>query len=383
MNKPAPPPTLITSNQQFAEICARLQEAGVAAMDTEFERIRTYHAQLALLQLGIDADQCWLIDPLAIDDWAPLQALLADPHTVKLLHSCEEDVELLARVADVHPQNVFDTQVASAFAGYGYSPGYNKLVEAILGHQLAKGEQRSDWMRRPLSDSQLHYARADVEYLPALYAHLVERLEQRGFMAWCQAECAEIIARRLHQGPLFDARNFRNARQLSPQQLAAVQLLGEWREQQARQQDLPRNWLFKDEELLAIVEAAPQDCDALLAIPGIRRTRGAQKAEELLQLLQQGAATPDADCPVPHDLPTTAQSRSMVQPLMECARKRATELQLPPELLAPRKRIQALVNGGFPAGPWELPDSLQGWRAEAVGGQLLAQLDAAAPGAGT
>lgn len=368
----APP---VSDDAAVADICARLRAAGIAALDTEFERVRTFHAQLALLQLGISDRQHWLIDPLGREDWTPLGELLADPDTVKILHSCEEDVELLARVTGSHPQNVFDTQVAAAFAGYGFSPGYNRLVEAVLGVQLAKGQQRSDWMQRPLSAAQLRYARADVEYLPALYEHLLERVGGRGYSAWFEAECREIIDRRLSDNAGFEVANFRNARALTPQQRAAVQRLGEWREQTARERDLPRNWLFRDEDLLAIVEAWPATVDELRRVPGMRRARAMRDAGELLGMLAGARDLPDADCPMLPDLPPPGQIRRIVQALMEKTRQRARDLDLPPELLAPRKRVQALVLRGYPRGPWTLPPSLRGWREEAVGPLLLAAVE--------
>ena len=67
----------------------------------------------------------------------------------------DEDLELLKLLMDTVPIRVFDTQLASAFAGYGYSLGYRDLVLELLGATLDKGETRSDWCRRPLSATQL------------------------------------------------------------------------------------------------------------------------------------------------------------------------------------------------------------------------------------
>ncbi len=372
---------LITDDATFADICRQLTNAGIAALDTEFERVRTYHAQIGLLQLGINETHCWLVDPLEISDWSPLRELLEDAATVKLLHSCEEDVELLARLTGSTPRNILDTQVAAAFAGLGFSAGYGKLVEKALGVSLEKGEQRSDWMRRPLSAAQLRYARADVAHLPALYEKLQGLLAARGHTEWCRAECEEIVANRLRERELFDATRFRDARKLTRQQLAAVQLLGEWREQTAIERDLPRNWVLKDDELLALVVSNPDTPESLRRIPDLQRSTRDRNSVRLLALLAEAARTPEADCPEVPDFPNSAQTRKLVQRLMDVARARARELDLPPELLAPRRRVQALVNTGFPDGPWSLPASLAGWRAEAVGEALLNALDRSQEGA--
>lgn len=359
---------------ELPRICARLQADGVAALDTEFERTKTYFAQFALLQLAGADGRAELVDPLRCTDWSALSGLLEDADTPKLLHSCEEDVELLARVTGARPRNVFDTQVAAAFCGYGFSNGYNRLVEKVFGESLPKGAQRSDWMQRPLSVEQMQYARADVTHLPALHAHLAERLQGNGYTDWCAAECEQIVARRLDQSATFDCRQFRGAGSLSPRQLAALQLLGEWREQQAVALDRPRNWIARDEHLQALVEADPADAQSLRAIPALEKTRLRKQADAVLGMLQQARAMPLDACPVALRPPPAGETRRLTQELMGVVRARAEALNLPPELLAPRKRVQALVNGGYPDGPWQLPASLRGWREEAVGQLLLEKL---------
>ena len=131
-------------------------------MDTEFIRERTYWPQLALVQIalgeanGVAADEdILLVDPLAPGMCEALAPLLADPTVLKIMHSASEDLVAFRHACGVLPAPLFDTQVAAALAGVGGGMGYQKLVQAVTGVALEKGETRSDWLRRPLSASQL------------------------------------------------------------------------------------------------------------------------------------------------------------------------------------------------------------------------------------
>ena len=76
---------------------------------------------------------------------------------VAVLHAAEQDLEVLERVCGTVPGKLFDTQVAAGFLGQ-VSASLVNLVERILGIRLLKGDQLTDWTRRPLSAGQLAYA---------------------------------------------------------------------------------------------------------------------------------------------------------------------------------------------------------------------------------
>jgi hypothetical protein len=119
----------------------------VLALDTEFMRVRTFHAQAALFQL-FDGEQCHLVDPLAIEDLSALADVLSDTSVTKIMHSCSEDLEVCARRLGALPDPLIDTQVLAAFCGHGLSIGYQRLVGLELGIELEKSETRTDWLQR-------------------------------------------------------------------------------------------------------------------------------------------------------------------------------------------------------------------------------------------
>ncbi len=88
---------------------------------------------------------------------------------VKVLHACSEDLEVLLRLTGKLPQPLFDTQLAAGYLNLGFSMGYSRLVQEVLGIELPKGETRSDWLQRPLSETQVSYAAEDAVHLAELF----------------------------------------------------------------------------------------------------------------------------------------------------------------------------------------------------------------------
>ena len=158
---------IIRSADELTAFIDAIGRTGWVAMDTEFLRERTYAPELCLIQAAND-ELTGCIDPLALDDLSALGALLADPAVVKIFHSCRQDLEALDTRTAIRAGNLYDTQLAAAFCGYGDQASYAALVEAVCGVRLPKSHTRTDWSRRPLSGAQLEYAMDDVKYLSPL-----------------------------------------------------------------------------------------------------------------------------------------------------------------------------------------------------------------------
>jgi hypothetical protein len=151
----------IRDNDSLGQHCAEWQHLPFVALDTEFMRVDTFYPIAGLIQIG-DGERAYLIDPLTIDNWQPLAALLENPAVVKVLHACSEDLEVLLRLTGSLPAPLFDTQLAAAYLNLGFSMGYSRLVKEVLDLDLPKGETRSDWLQRPLSETQISYAAEDA-----------------------------------------------------------------------------------------------------------------------------------------------------------------------------------------------------------------------------
>ena len=126
------------------DLLDRLQLAPArVGLDTEFIRERTYWPRLALVQMAVGED-ILLVDPLLPGMPAALAAWLDAPDVLKVMHSAGEDLIAFRYACGVVPEPLFDTQVAAALCGIGGGMSYQKLVLAVTGVALEKGETRSD-----------------------------------------------------------------------------------------------------------------------------------------------------------------------------------------------------------------------------------------------
>src|SRR4051794_12940298 len=167
----------ITTTEALSDFCRGLQTAPFVAVDTEFMRETTYWPILCLIQAASPTDAA-VIDPLAEGiELSPFLALLKNDKVEKIFHAARQDVEIFNNLGAM-PCPLFDTQNAAMAAGFGEQVAYDSLVRSMLKIDLDKSSRFTDWARRPLSDSQLTYALADVTHLATLYPMLRDKLDK-------------------------------------------------------------------------------------------------------------------------------------------------------------------------------------------------------------
>tara|TARA_B100001109_G_scaffold244029_1_gene230389 strand:+ start:1041 stop:1868 length:828 start_codon:yes stop_codon:yes gene_type:complete len=161
-------------------------------VDTEFRRTTKDNMRLGLLQVNDDVET-YLIDTILIDDPGSNADFLFSPSVIKIFHSCKEDLEAIYAWTKKEMVNIFDTQIANSLLDGDFSIGYQGLVEQEMDILLSKDETRSNWIRRPLSDSQLNYAALDVEYLIYLYRFQNEELSSSAKLEWHNQEIKRLL----------------------------------------------------------------------------------------------------------------------------------------------------------------------------------------------
>ena len=191
---------IVTTAPALAAAAARLATQPRIGLDTEFLRERTYRAQLCLLQIAAPTEAL-CVDPLALTDLAPLDAVLTASSVLKVMHASRQDLEVLLPVAGL-TRPVFDTQIAASLTGLPAQVGYADAVRRLLGTELAKSHTRTDWSRRPLSAAQVEYALDDVRYLLPLAHELESQLERLGRLEWLREDLTSLAdAGRTHPRP--------------------------------------------------------------------------------------------------------------------------------------------------------------------------------------
>ncbi|AIJ09882.1 MULTISPECIES: ribonuclease D [Edwardsiella] len=357
---------LITSSSALKEVCERASACPYIALDTEFVRTRTYYPQLGLVQL-YDGETLSLIDPLPISDWQPFVDLLRNPQVVKLLHAGSEDLEVFLHDFQTLPQPLIDTQILAAFTGRPLSSGFAAMVSAYQQVDLDKSESRTDWLARPLSERQCDYAAADVYYLLPMAHKLLAEVEACGWLPAALDECQALCRRRAETvEPALAYREMTNAWQLRPRQLACLQLLGEWRLNQARTRDMAVNFVVREESLWLVARYMPGSMAELSEI-GVSGPEIRYHGKALLEIVERAAALEEAQLPPAVerliDHPGYKQAFKHIKTLVQQV---AEQRGLTAELLASRRQINQLLSV-----QWQLkteqPELLSGWR-----GQLLA-----------
>jgi len=360
----------IETQVAFEEYCRSWLASPVIALDTEFVRTNTFYPKLGLLQIA-DENQCYLIDPLKITNWDCFVAVLLNPVREIVLHSGGEDLITLLMVLGQLPETFFDTQIASAYAGLGFSKSYQALVQEITGRNLPKDQTRSDWLKRPLSESQLKYAADDVCYLLPIFRELNARLGERNYIGFLKEDAkAQVENTKLcEQSKYWELAytGVSNSWRLNNRALACLQRLCAWRERQARKKDLPRSWIAKDSDLLVIAQLVREQRNLnMRELHGCAVSESAlvrKNGEEIIRLVN---SPPDFSLINRSllTLPLSASLRAMIKGFRETVQRHAKQMDIAPELLARKKQIVAVAQEMERGSNLIWPPELRGWRGD-------------------
>ncbi len=357
----------INQPEALSGFCRSIQDAPWVALDTEFIRDKTYYPRLCLIQIGVPGHTA-CIDPLGLDDLAPALDILYNRSIVKVLHACSQDLEIFVHLHGKVPAPIFDTQLAAPLLGLPEQIGYGNFVKEMLGLSLDKAQSRTDWCRRPLSSAQLQYAGDDVRYLAEIYPELRRKLADAGRLDWLRGEFEpyERVERYQHD-PASIWQRIRGVDKLRPNALAILQALADWRERVARDKDLPRSWILKDDALLDIARLAPArpaDLNRIRNLPQKTVYRYGQRIVSLVQEGRQRQPQPRPDSR--RRAKPTGQEEALADILHAQLRLLADRHGINSTVLASRKDLLALAQGNNDVAV------LHGWRRELAGAELLA-----------
>ncbi|TYC90054.1 ribonuclease D [Novosphingobium sp. BW1] len=171
---------------------------GPVAVDTETMGLITRRDRLCVVQISDGGGDEHLIRFAPGSDYAApnLKAVLADPGRLKLYHFARFDLAAMEHYMGVMAAPVFCTKIASKLVRtYTDRHGLKDLVRELLGKEVSKQQQSSDWGAPDLSDPQKEYAASDVRHLHAMHTILVERLAREGRTEMAQA-CFDFLPAR-------------------------------------------------------------------------------------------------------------------------------------------------------------------------------------------
>ncbi|TPK74705.1 ribonuclease D [Mesorhizobium sp. B2-3-3] len=360
---------VITTQKELETVLAAFEKSKFVTVDTEFIRETTFWPILCLIQMaapGVTA----LIDPLSPDiNLTPFFRLMANEAVVKVFHAARQDIEIIVHLGDLVPHPVFDTQVAAMVCGFGDSVSYDQLVQRITGARLDKSSRFTDWRHRPLSDKQLDYALADVTHLIEVYQHLSAELARENRAHWLNEEMDVLTSRETYDPHPEDAWKRLKMRLRKPQELAIVQAVAAWREREARERDVPRGRVLKDDAIYEVAQQAPRDA---VALAKLRTTpKGWERsstATALLGAVNTALALPKEQMPkLPKNFQPPEGSSAAAELLKVLLRIVAEKQGVASKVLASSDDIDRIAAEGDAA---DVP-ALQGWRRAVFGEQAL------------
>jgi ribonuclease D len=339
--RPALPVELVDAPEQLAALAERIARAPRVGLDTEFHTEKSYTPHLMVIQLLFD-DGVALVDPLAIRDLRPLVDALAGARVVG--HALSSDLRILADAFESLPREVFDTQVAAAFCGYGLSISLLDLVRDLCGVTLRKSQTVSDWSTRPFTAKQVEYLVDDVHYLFALEDRLREKLRARGREQWAEEEMPALADLRTYRPDprRLYLRISGNAR-MNRRELGILNELAHLRDGYARERNIPLKYVLPDDVMIGLVQLRPKTVDELSQLrridAGTRRNLG----ERIVEAVRRGEEIPEDELPPRAPKPLGPQREALVSTMAVLIGALAAENDLPTTLLLPRAALEKIA----------------------------------------
>lgn len=355
---------IITTVDRLHEKLTYWERLPFIAIDTEFVRVDTFYPLAGLIQVADDTG-IYLIDPVEIKDLTVMEPLLTGK-TLKVMHSMSEDIVLFQAIAGCMPQNIFDTQIACALLGHGISISYQNFIERFTGLVIDKGETRSDWLKRPLSDSQIEYAAKDAHYLYEAYPKVVSQLEERKLTDIVQQECQLINLGMVDTELSMDHYylKVKGGSKLPVNQQVILKQLTAWREREARKRDKPRGRIISDKQFLELLERMPKTLNALQATRIFNSGQLRRYGDFIISVINNPPIVSPDFKPIPH--PLSGQKRDLYRLLKKAVDNVAEKWGMTPELLGKKRLLEQYVTRLFaektnPEGV-ALPETFGEWR---------------------
>jgi ribonuclease D len=359
----------INSPAQLSDFCRRLARADRIGIDTEFVSEDTFRPELCLVQV-VTPEELAVIDPYRVGDMLGFWQTLADGDHSTIVHAAREEVNFALTACGRPPANLFDTQLAAGFCSAEYPSSYGSVVTKFLNARPGKGEQRTDWRRRPLTEEQIDYALEDVRYLLPLYETLGRKLKQLNRLEWLGEEMDRWLA------DLLDARDNPRWRRvsglgsLSPRSLAIVRELWMWRRNEAERRDVPPRRVLRDDLLVEMAKRKGDSVERIRAVRGMHRGMKPEMLNELAECVKRGLEAPLGDIERPSQEPLPSQLNLLGQFLSPALSSICRNANVATSLAGTATDVRDLIayRLGFASGESDGPPLLAtGWRAELVG----------------
>jgi ribonuclease D len=362
---------LITTQNAWQACVEKLQVEPRLAIDLEANSMYAYREQVCLIQISIPS-QDFIIDPIPVADLSALGEILNNSAVEKVFHAAEYDLILLKREYDWELTNLFDTMWAARILGYKRY-GLASLLGELYQINLNKRFQKSNWCKRPLSPSQLTYAQHDTHFLLRLRDHFEGELRDAG----CMEEALEIFAEQTSVTPNnnhFDPDSFwsiHGVHELNNQQQAVLKALNIFRDDEARQRNLPLFKVLSNKTLLNLAQVEPDNLNQVHQVHGMTWGQIRRYGQGILDVIQKAREAPPPAQPKRPKRPSD-RVLNRYEKLHTWRKNRARKRGVESDVIISRHTLWEIAEKN-PNSPAELAkiNSLGTWRNRTYGPEIL------------
>ena len=293
-----------------------------------------------------------------------------NPSVLKVFHAARQDIEIMVHRSGVVPHPVFDTQIAAMVCGFGDQVGYEAIVRRLAKIQIDKSSRFTDWSRRPLTEKQLAYALSDVTHLRVVYQKLQEELDKTGREPWLAEEMDILTNPATYRTEPEDAWKRIKVRLKSKKQLGVLVAVSAWREREAREKNVPRARIIKDDAVAELAVQMPQTREALSQLRALPRGfANSRVGEAIVKAVKEGLALDPKTLPhLEGGRDDSSDQTQAAAEILKLALKVVCEREnLAPKLVANTADIEAVAEDDNADVPL-----MHGWRRELFGNLALA-----------
>lgn len=357
---------MITSSDELRDVVDKARSTDAVAIDTEFVWTRTYLPRLGLIQLALSDEDCHLVDPLAINDLSPLGELLADQRVIKILHDAPQDLSILHHATGYVPKNIFDTRLAAGFAGLSATLSLGNLIQELLDINLPKTETRTNWLKRPLDQKQIHYALDDVRYLRAARVILMNRIIGPEIKSWLQEELDLLNSPENYScstGNNNRYKKIRGTKGLEATGLAVLREVYLWRERTAKKMNRPRGHVINDSILVELSRIRPSSLQQLAEETSLSDKAVERWGAKLLAAVQAGLDCPEDNRPrVERSVRLNKKNTILLDHLNEFIHLKSSVQGVDPMLIGNSSELKKLAKILSKSCASQLVRQMHGWR---------------------
>ena len=332
--------TVVDRPAQLAALVERLASASRLAADGEGDSFHRYRGKFCTLQLAATPEHCAVVDPLALEDLSPVQALLDS--AVMIFHDVSFDAKMMASRGLVLGE-VFDTAATARFLGEP-STGLAALLAKYLDVHVEKRFQKADWAERPIAADKLEYLGSDVGHLFDLADLLAERAREADIVEEIDVEVRYAMDRAVEPETVREAwTRIKGARDLGPGQLALVKALADQRELEAERRDVPPFRVAPNEAFIEAVRRRVRGIGDLKRVRGLRQL-GSERLAAALEAAEHDG--PPDTSPEPGPPPEERQARKdREQALTRWRKAEAKRRTVDPQVVLPGHCLRDLARG--------------------------------------